>query len=320
MSALIHDINQENKKFVSVIAGACEILVTQRETRNKYQTNRSIKTWATYFLLKSLTASGVIRDWTKQKGSILSYCKMTENCFRARLRELEDLRLIRLQKNRSIRLISFEKAADILGINYEGVIKIEYDETLPGSQIFQYFLRAEEIRSNQHRQLKALWYYANKQPLLKEALIIMLVQMGSDEKELSKNLTYFQEQLLRLQQNAFLEGSPLLEIIHTFRADINRSVTCIRDQHTYRSKQSVSYMKKVMLKMQIITVQKVCVESTARARLYVPAPNGKRKKDAYKYIAARKTTAWFLTDQINCTFKTEQLKAKQNDERKSRAA
>ena len=307
--------------MVAVLAGACEVLVSHRETRNRYQTNRSIKTWATYFLLKSLTKSGILRDWTSQKQSILSYCKMTENCFRARLAELQQLRLITLQKNRSIKLTSFETAADILGIPYDGTIKIEYNENLPGKQIFQYFLRAEEIRSNQHRQLKALWYYAGKQPLLKDALILMLKQqLGSDEKELQKNVTYFQQQLLQLQQNAFKEGSPLLEIIHTFRADINRSVQGMQNHHSYKSKQSVSYMKKVMKKTGIITVHKICIESESRARLYVPATSGTRRRDAYKYIAARKTTAWFLTDQIDFNFNTEQLKAKQNDESKKLAA
>ena len=320
MSTPVYDINQA-KKYVAVIAGACDVLVTHREIRNKYQTNRSIKTWATYFLLKSLTASGILRDWTSQKQTILSYCKMTENCFRARLAELQQLQLITLQKNRSIKLTSFETAADILGIAYEGTIKIEYNENLPGKQIFQYFLRAEEIRSNQHKQLKALWYYANKQPLLKDALTQMLQQqLGSDVKQLQNNLSYFQQQLLQLQQNAFKEGSPLLEIIHTFRADINRSVACMKDHHSYRSKQSVSYMKKVMKKMEIITVQKVCIESTNRARLYVPAENGKRRRDAYKYIESRKTTAWFLTDQINFTYNTEQKNPKQNDNEKKRAA
>jgi len=317
MTAPVHHINQS--KFVAVISGACEILVTHRETRNTYQTNRSIKTWATYFLLKSLTASPILKDWTSQKEKILVFCKMTENSFRARLAELQQLKLIILQKNRSIKLTSFENAAGILGIDYTGTIKIEYNETLPGKQIFQYYLRAEEIRSNQHKQLKALWYYANKQPLLKDALIQMLKrQLGSDEKQLQKCLTYFQEQLLLLQQNAFKEGSPLLEIIHTFRADINRSVLAIRDHHSYKSAQSVSYMKNVMKKIQLIIVQKVCIESKARARLYIPG-EGKRR-DAYKYIDARKITAWFLTDQIHFLFKTEQLKSKQNDNEKKRAA
>jgi len=315
----IHHINQD-KKFVAVISGACEILVAHRELRNKYQTNRSIKTWATYFLLKSLTTSGILRDWTKQKQTILSFCKMTENCFRIRLAELQKLNLITLQSNRTIKLVAFEKAAEILGIIYDGTIKIEYDDTLPGQQIFQYFLRAEEIRSNQHKQLKALWYYAGKQPLLKDALITMLIQQnGCEEKDLRSNVSNFQQQLLKLQQHAFKEGSPLLDIIHTFRADINRSVNCIQDHHGYRSKQSVSYMKKVMLKSNIITVTKVCIESTNRSRLYVVV-DGKRKRDAYKYIAARQTTAWFLTDQIDCVFKTEQINQTPNEKGKKQKA
>lgn len=244
---------------------------------------------------------------------------MTENSFRARLEELQQLKLIRVQDNRSISLISFESAASILGIDYEGTIKIEYDQTLPGKQIFQYFLRAEEIRSNQQRQLMALWYYSNRHPLIKDALTEMLIkQLGSDQKELQKNLTYFQQQLLLLQQKAFKDGSPLLEFVLTFRADINRSVFGIKMQHSYKSCQSVSYMKKVMKKMEIITIQKVCIESTARARIYIP--DGRRRREAYKYIKSTKKTAWFLTDQINFLFKTELVTPKKNEVPKKTAA
>ena len=316
MSATIHHINQV--KQVAVLNGAANELVTHRELRNKYCTNRSIKTWATYFLLKSLTSSGCISNWTKQKQHILSYCRCTENSFRARLNEMEDLKLITLSKSRSILLTSFETAAEILGIEYTGLIKIDYNENLPGKQIFQYFLRAEEIRSNQEKQLDALWYYAGKNPLLKDALMQLLDKSGSDVKRLQKDLPYFQTQLLRLQQNAFEKGSPLFDIIHQLRADVNRSVKGIQKEHGYKGAQSVSYMKKVMQQMQIITVKKVCIHSTERSRLYVSEPGEKRKRDAYKYLPAKKVTAWFLTDQISHTYTVQKSKPKQHE--KSKAA
>ena len=292
--------------------------MAQRETRSTYQTNRAIKTWATYFLLKSLTVPGILKNWTSQKQQVLGYCKMTENSFRARLAEMQQLKLIKLYANRNIKLTSYEDAAGILGItDYLGTIKIEYNEKLPGKQIFQYFLRAEDIRGNQDMQLKALWKKASKQPLLKDALTQMMKQeLGSDEKMLAKNLTYFQEELLLLQAKAFKEGSPLLDIIHTVRADINRSGRCIKEHHAYKSEQSVSYMKKVMKEMEIITIYKVCIESEARARIYVPAQNGKPRRDAYKYIQARNITAWFLCDQVGFLYKTVPLKQEQNDTKK----
>lgn len=304
------------KNFVPVLAGAAEELVTHRELRSKYCTNRSIKTWATWFLLKSLSTSGIIQRWTDQRARILDYCKCSENSFRARLNEMAALKLISITDSRSISLASYQTAARILGIPYSGLIKIEYDDTLPGQQIFQYFLRAEEIRSNQVRQTEALWYYAHKNPLLKDALVQQLLQMGAD-KRVSSDQHYFQLQLLKLQKRAFKEGSPLFGIIHQLRADVNRSCKGIRDTHTYKSAQSVSYMKRRMQELAIVKVSKVCIESTERSRLYVEDAPGQRKREAYKWLPSKKVTAWFLTDQITPAYKTIIPQTKKNEERKA---
>ena len=141
------------KKMVPVLRGASEVLVNHRELRNCYQTNRSIKTWATYFLLKSISIPGVIKCWRSQKDHLLQYCKMTESCFMARLKELKALGLITISKGLTITLTSFENAAKILGIEYTGTIKIEYDAKIPGKQVFQYYLMLDEIRCNQNKQI-----------------------------------------------------------------------------------------------------------------------------------------------------------------------
>jgi hypothetical protein len=305
-------------KQVKILTGAPGELVTHRDMRTKYCTNRSIKTWATYFLLKSITDSGTIQQWTSQQPYLLSYCKMSENCFRARLRELQDLKLITLTKNRSILLTSFETAAEILGIEFTGLTTIDYDVQLEGNQIFQYFLRAEEVRCNQHKQLTTLWYYVNKNPLVKDAYHTLLIKEGCDAKLLAKDLTYFQQELLKLQCRYFHDGSPLLDIVTTLRADINRGVQRIKEHHCYKAAQSVSYMKKRMVKLQLITVQKVTTKSATRARLYISAGGSKaavsgssplqgigpRRQDGYKYLPATKETAWILTDQVTIKFQS----------------
>ncbi len=323
----------QNLHPIKIITGAADVLVSHRDMRNKYCTNRDIKYWSTYFLLKSLTSSGVIRSWTKQKTFLLDFCKMTENCFRNHLAELQKLKLIKLTKNRTILLTSFETAAEILGIEFTGHTIIDYDTSISGNQIFQYLLRGEEIRSNQAKQLKTLWYYVGKNPLLKDALFTLLVKDGADKKLLEKDITYFQEQLLQLQQQAFKDGSPLLDLLTTCRADINRGVKCIQEYHTYKSKQSVSYMKNRMVTLQVIKVTKVCTKSPQRSRLYIPAngdnaskttgsfstpsgDGGKRHRDGYKYLPATKETAWFLTDQVTHNYKSQQ---QQKNEKKKAA-
>ena len=142
-----------------------------------------------------------------------------------------------------------------------------------------------------------------------------LIHTGSDAKKLQGSLQYFQQQLLKLQQQAFEKGSPLLDIIHHLRADVNRSCKKIKEQHTYKSAQSVSYMKKVMAAMKIITIKKICIHSTERSRLYVSTPGEAKKRDAYKWLPAKQVTAWFLCDQISHNYQTQ--KQKENAKKKA---
>lgn len=303
MPAIVKHINQHMPAEIPVILGAPEVLVTHRELRSKYETNRSIKTWSVWFLLKALTTSGKVQCWYKQKAFLLHYLQLNENTLRRRLKEMEQLQLVTVDDDGSINLISYEKAAGVLDIPYSGLYKQPYNpEKNGGKQIFQYILRGEEIRLSQQRQLDALMYSLDKNLSLKNDLCALMVKAGADGKRLLQDPRYFQERLLVLQTFAFKEGSAILDYIYTHRADINRGVLSIQKAHTYKATQSVSYLKKRMFKLGLIDVNKVCVRSDKRSRLYIPDGNGKR--DGYKWIGRAKATALFLTDQISFKYET----------------
>ena len=290
---------------VAVLHGAPQELCSHRELRHKYQTNRSIKTWATFFMLKSLTPSGYLKNWQAQKQDLLAFCKMNDGTFRARLAEMQKLNLLTIEGKNNLALTSYKKAASILGIEYQGTYKIFYDTTLKGTQVFQYILRAEEVRSNQNLQLEALRYNADKNPLLLATLTPLLARQGCNMQKLQTCKHYFQEQLLLLQQQAFREGSAIVSIIHQLRADINRSVQKIKEHHQYKSAQSVSYMKRRMHELAIMTITKKFIVSKERTRLYVP-DGTPHKRDGYKWLPHQQATAWVLTDQLQHLYKTEQ--------------
>lgn len=303
---------------VPVLRGAIQQLCGQRELRNKYQTNRSIKTWSAYFLLKTMSPSGVLKNWLRNS-KIFELLKIEEGGFRARLKEMIELELITVCPVRyNITLCSYKKAAAILDIEYTGVLKINYDTSIEGKQVFQYILRAEDIRLNQQLQLDALCYYIDKNPLLKTNLLHLLQVKGCDHERLENDQNYFQEKLLELQQQAFKEGSDIIAIIHQHRADINRGVNKIKQHHNYKSSQSVSYMKKVLQQLSLITVTKKIIESTERTRLYVPDA-GDKSRDGYKWFGRKKVTAWRLTDQIKINFSSNE-KAKQKKQANRAAA
>lgn len=307
MATPIYDIN---KKYVAVLAGAAAELVTHRELRTKYKTNRSIKTWSTYFLLKSLTTSGQINNWIKQQDHLLEYCKMTANCFRARLAEMQQLKLATVnKKNRNITLTSFTTAAEILGIEYTGTIKIEYNDKQPGQQIFQYYLAMDEIRCNQNMQLDALNYKAEKNPQLKNVLTAVMVQHGADGARLTEK-KYFQQYLFRIQLHYFKQGSDIYSVISQLRGDIQRSVEGIKRQYGYKAAQSVSYLKSKLKQFGIAAIEKNKVESDVRTRLYVTGEGGK-KIEANRYCHKTKRTVLFCCDAIQAKIQIHETKKKQ---------
>jgi len=303
----IYEIERRTLYNVPVLNGCYRHLVRSRtlkgysahKTDKGYYTNTEIKTYAVYFLLKSLTTSGKIFNWTNviNKSLLLEWCQMNENTFRSRLSELKSFGLCTIEKEtKNITLVSYKKAADILGIEYKGTHTIKYNPYIyAGKQVFQYIIRAEEFRSEQQRQLEAFSFHLEKNPSLRNDLYYMLIQFGADSSRLN-DAAYFAERLLQLQIKSFVEGSEILEYITQRCADMNRSVNKIQDDHTYKSKASVSYLKKKMASLRIINVQHVCNISTARSRLYIA--DGERKRDAYRWLKKQKVTAWVLCDQI----------------------
>ena len=288
-------------------------------TKDGYQTNPAIRYWSTWFMLKAITESGLIKNWINQKEFLLSFCKITETTFRSHLKELMRLNLLNISSDYSINLTSYEKAADILGVHYTGTYTIKYDIRDENKQSFQYLLRAEEMRNNQQKQLDALIFKADKNPVLKEWLMPIFARDGYSEVQLKNDPKLFQVLLFKLQQQAFVHGSEIYKEIHALRADVNRGVSKIKDDHNYVSAQSASYLKSVMIKQGIIEVEQKFLVSHHRCRLYVPKAEGEQYgKEAYKYLPHQKKTGWRLTDQVKILSKS--TNEKERNARKNRAA
>jgi hypothetical protein len=304
MPALLKHINQVLPTHVPVIIGAEEELVQKRELRNTYHTNRDIKSWACWFLLKALTKSGKIQQWTKQEEHLLHYTQMNLKTFYTRLHEMTTLQLITIEDS-DIHLISYEKAAELLDITYYGTKLVEYDpEKQKGKQVFQYLIRGEEFKAAKERQFDGMHFKLDKNPPLKNTLHVLLVKAGADDQRLYKDRHYFQERLLNLQQQLFKEGSDIQDQVFERRADINRSVASIQKAHSYKAKQSVCYIKHRMLELGLIIIEKKRVESNVRARIIIR--DGDTRRDGYKYNTRTKKTIWFLCDQISFTYETKQ--------------
>lgn len=293
----VHNTNYQVKVFLYSPSD----LSSCRELRNKYQTNREIKLWSIYFLLKRIApGSSQIQKWRSQREVILPFLQIGEKQFYWYLSQLSKKGLATVDKKHNINLVSYNKAAEIQGYLAAHTYNIPYNPLKKDvKQEFQYLLRAEELRENQDTQLNALTYNLDKNPILKNDLHLLLIQHGADGHQLCNNEWYMQQRLLLLQMQLFKEGSNILQHVFTHRADINRSVTGTKKAHNYKSIQSVTYLKRKLEKQGIIHIEKKKAVSKTRSRIYVPDATAKKgKRDGYKYNRMLNYTVWFLTDQI----------------------
>lgn len=297
---------------IPVLIGAIEQLVGAREMRSKYFTNRAIKEWATFFLLKGLTDSGKLQHWIKQKHFLLDYLGCNEQTFRSRLNALKKLGLVEMGSRFSINLVSYKKAAAALGIEYMGVINFNYENGNSTVSGFAYALQAAEIHFNQDTQRQALLFHIENNPELSNLLKHQLVEEGCCAQKL-KDPIYFQEKLLNLQLLNFKQGSDRYTEIMFRRADVNRGVKKIAKAYGYKSPTSVSYLKRVLAKLGLAGVRKKYVTSDVRSRRIVPAEAG--KVQGYVYLPRQKATRWHLCDQLtinNEIFAKNEKKKTQN--------
>lgn len=324
MSGRVRHISKRKyPKQVAILSGAPAVLVAMREQRGQhvihgkaYDTNRHIKYWATWFLLKSLTSTSYIQHWIHQKKHLLHWLQLNENTFRRHLAWLKENGLAETSKiNHSIRLCSYEKAASVLGIEYDGTYPVSFNpDKCKGKQTFAYLLRVEEFEHHKQRQLAALMYKIDNNLSLKNDLLYHLIQFGADYNRLQSDPAYYAERLLRLQIRLFRDGSDIFQYIMQLRADVNRGAKKIKQHHQYRSCQSVAYMKRKISALGLARVWSIAIESDARMRFSIPAqadtPIGRTRngmQDGYKWVKDKGKTMWRLTDQVSRLYDAQMI-------------
>lgn len=234
----------------------------QRKLVNKYETNQVIKALDTWLVLKHETCSSYIQQWNKQKQWLLSICKVSESIFRHRLRILQDLQLLKYDRN-AIQVCSWEKLAARLSIDTNKCLTVNY--CIDDKQRLQEWIIATEIEDNQHRQEYALLTKLNKNPDTYNAIFAAMIAAGADRNRL-KNASYFLSYMRMLYQSSFIWGSEIHEELIQFRPDNNRGVRGMANAWCCKSPVTVSYWKKRMQESKIIDVAALQLESRKRAR------------------------------------------------------
>ncbi len=316
----IRSLYERDTYLVPVLRGAADQLVSLREKKLVYNVNPHLKYWATWFLLKTISSSGVINRWNKQKQFLLQYLRLSDGTLRSQLATLKRLGLITedYKASGSINLCSYKTAAQIMGIEYKGETPIEYKPNTykNETQVFRYILVAQEVESNQDHQLTELYRKFQKN-LSGNAieLVKLLKQFGYTDEQLNTPLQ-LQQALLKVQKSVFKDKSGLTDVAFTLRADINRSVGTWAKHHGYAHAQSASFLKNKFRKLGIADIKQEVINSNDRSRLYYVDENGD-KKEGYKWNKKALQTAWRLCDQVTVQINPPK---KQDDQREKKAA
>lgn len=247
---------------ISIPVELARLAVSQRTLVNKYQVNQFIRCMDTWLVLKSLTRSGMIQDWNKQKNYLIKVCKCSETILRSRLSWLHKKNFLRYDR-KDITIASYDSLAKILEIDLSAKKIISYD--IDSKQRLQEWLIATEIEDNQQRQNFMILKRVNKNPLIKMQLIAAMIKDGADRTRLNDNL-YFLSRMRSLYLADFVVASDIHDILIDIRPDNNRGVKGIGKAWNTKHAMTVSYWKKILQAVGIIDVSKLQILSCDRVR------------------------------------------------------
>lgn len=238
--------------------GLASHLVNQRQLRTVYQTNRAVKVYGFFALLKTITESGVIKDYHAQIQDICELTKKSRTGVYTYINQCKGLGLIKLG-GCNLYLQSWQDAVNNVDCGYYSGLytTLQYD-TEHQKQTPEYLIYAAEIKENQDRQtLAVIRQIENNLPLAQT--------LGVDQTVQPKHVN----QLHQLQVFTFVNGKSENDysLIHSCRADVQRTARTLRKAYGFKDRRSIKYLKKQLALRGIAIVAKRTLESESRNRV-----------------------------------------------------
>lgn len=268
-----------------------------REKRNSYETNRALKAFGLWVLLKNETTSGFINDPHKQSENLEKLCKASFRTIRRYVSWAEDYGLIRKSDQNGWALSSYSEVCDKYLLK-PVFTEFEYDET-DEKKTIEYYLKALEIAENREKQI---YTYNKKQklnPQIKPALEVEAANYGKRAEAIKTP-----EDLFKLQKQLFSYGgshSQTYNVVQNFlNPDFQRSARTIRKAHKFKSVLSVTYMKRQLEKRGFATIEKrspvLC--NYKQNGINDEAVRGRKANAGRRYRQDLAIASWFMTDKI----------------------
>jgi hypothetical protein len=268
--------------------------IGKRQLVNKYETNAFIKCIGHYCILKQVTTTGVIHDWKSQSKYLQKLLNLSRNGLLKAIERLQIVGLIDLGAN--LCLVGWDDASQIIGLEIDEWVFIDYDQE--SSAKIEHLLLAAEIKINQKNQVKIIQKRLKFNPSLKNELDIAISQNWQiDLKNVQKmNIEEWIWHLKELQISTFIDGT-LKASLYEINPDLNRTVVKFKNDWNHKSIQSIAYVKRKLMQLNLITVQKIgAIVSIAKNRI--------RKMGNYAsgYDPMLKLPIWFIPDSIQVNF------------------
>lgn len=262
--------------------GLASHLVNQRELRTVYQTNRAVKVYGFFALLKTITESGVIKNYHSQITDIGTLTKKSRTGVYTYISQCKTIGLLKVNGG-NLYLNSWQDAVNTVDCAYYSGLytTLQYDTT-HDKQTPEYLIYAAEIKENQDRQtLAVIKQIENNLPLANT--------LGVGQNVQPKHVM----ELHKLQVFTFVNGKSENDysLIHSCRADVQRTAKTLRKTYGMKDRRSVKYLKMQLAIRGIATIAKRVLESDCRNRV---------NKNLYYtgYIKETQKTFWKQPDLI----------------------
>lgn len=275
------------------------ILLNLFSTRSlviKYETNRTLKSYAFYALLKTTTQSGKLTNYKDQAKFLRKLFKCTRNTLPTIIAQLQQLKLIEIEGT-DLKLVSFERAAELVELPYKRGDDVVIEYNIDSKEKIYHLFFAAEIAINQRTQLNAIQKKLLFNSEACHQLTLVASQLTGIDFKIIKAMPIdeFCKLIFSLQKNQFVKESKYFKLLNIVRVDVNRKLGNLVAAWGFKSYLSATYIKRKLHQLQLIKLEK-------QSPIYSECGNRIRtisKKYIDKFNHQNKLTAWFIPDQLN---------------------
>lgn len=254
-------------------------IIQLRKQKNKYEINVLTKPVAFYYLLKTLTTSGIIQNYFEQINEICALCDITKPTFYKRLKECKKLNLLSYsRKTGTITLVSYYKLAETFDYTSTNLVTVEFK---PSEQKLHHVLEALYLQLAEQARALAFEKRIKSNPELRKELDKYIT---TDEKG------NYATALKALQIEAFKQGHEKYTEIFLLNpfTTCNSKTMCL--MFNFKSEQSIAYLKSKLQRNKLLTV---------RPQTTISQTNQRIKHAFIKWDNENKRTIWVRPDQLD---------------------